>query len=590
MQFARARRTAMFAAALAMMASSPTWAERVRVRIEGIDEPMLAAITSELEINQYAARSVSPAQIRRLHARAPEQLRRALEPYGYYAAEVDSELTQDPKTWQVTYRVHPGEPVRVTRVSLQLEGPARELRDVRRAVRAFGLKPGDRFDHATYEAGKAAIQSALLSNGFFDAEARVHRVALSRAARSAEIDLRWEPGVRYAMGEARFEGSQFRPGFLQRYVPWRAGDPYSQERLLTLQRRLSETEFFAVVDVIPDIDAAADGVVPLRVLLVPAKRDVYSGGVFFGTDTGAGVRGGFQRRWLNDRGHSLQIGTSLAQRLSTLQALYRVPLAGADQRVNNFGLNLRDEDTVSTQSRTIGLVAAQSREWRGWNATGGLHVLGGDFTVAGRKDRSTLVYPEISFSRKQADDVAFVRRGYALTVVGRVAANAALSDTDLVQVRADGQWIHGWGRRQRVVARATVGTSWVSDFEQLPPELRFFAGGDRSIRGYPFQGVGPRVPFDPNAPLSAESRILGGEHLVAAGVDYEYYFTRRWGAAVFVDAGDAFSGSDFTLRKSVGVGVRWRSPVGMVRFDVGHALGDSEASAFEIHLTIGPDL
>jgi translocation and assembly module TamA len=192
------------------------------------------------------------------------------------------------------------------------------------------------------------------------------------------------------------------------------------------------------------------------------------------------------------------------------------------------------------------------------------------------------LYPELVLEKKRADDPLFVRDGYALTLLAR-ASPGLLSDTRFEQVRADAKWIRGIGDSARLILRGTVGAMHVGDFDQLPPELRFFAGGDRSIRGYAYQTIGPQ---------NANGLVLGGEDLVVASAEYEYYFKPNWGVATFVDSGDAFTGfSNFKTRIGTGIGLRWRSPVGMLRADIGVPVNDPYGqTGVQLHLIIGPDL
>ncbi len=95
----------------------------------------------------------------------------------------------------------------------------------------------------------------------------------------------------------------------------------------------------------------------------------------------------------------------------------------------------------------------------------------------------------------------------------------------------------------------------MGDFDELPPELRFFAGGDQSIRGFDYQEIGE---------TDATGGVIGGKYLVIGGAEYEHFFFPKWGAAVFVDAGDAFK-SSFDPNVGAGVGLGWKSPIGMVR-------------------------
>jgi len=585
---AQVSRYVAFAVLLAFGANAE--AAKIVTTVGGIDGDLKIAALAGLDLTQYAGRDVSAAQARRLYERAPVQIAAALEPYGYYDASVTGELKETAEGWNAELNVKPGDPVEVAELDLKLEGAARELRSVRLALRAFQPKTGQPMNHDAYERGKGAIQAALFAEGFLDAKLVTHRVEVSRSAHKATIRLAWEPGQRYRIGKTEFEGSQFNDAFLTRYLPWNEGDFYTQEQLLSLQQRLNEADYFAVVDVNPDVENAADGIVPIKVVLAPAKRSIYTGGIFVGTDTGFGVRGGLDRRWMNRCGHKFKSELILAQRLTSASALYQIPLPGPDSRTFNFGVNYRDEDTETTRSKTSTLVASETRQWLGFTRTLGLHLQTGDFEIGDRKEvafrgNSTILYPQFSLTRKRADDPLFVRRGYSVNLLARAAAEGVLSDTNVVQLRGDVKWIRAFKPRHRLILRGTVGTTWVDKFDELPPDLRFFAGGDRSLRGYGYQTVGPDLIVDPEK----KPVVIGGKHLLTGSAEYEYYFKPKWGIATFVDAGDAFSGTKFEPKIGAGLGLRWRSPVGMVRFDLGVPLREPK-DGVQIHLVIGPDL
>lgn len=570
----------------ALVGAATAEAARVRIELEGIDGELRKAALAALEIQQYAGREVSPAQVRRLYRRAERQIQAALEPYGYYNARVDGELREEGDHFVAALKLAIGPPVTIADLDIRIGGAVEGIRAIDMARSAFSPTMGERLDHVAYERSKAAIHAALFGAGFLDAKLTEHRVEVTRAENRATIRLEWQAGERYRFGDTHFEGAQFPDRFLERYIPWGVDDYYSQDELLALQQRLVDANYFSIAQVSPDTEKAADGHVPIAVMLAPAKRTVYTGGVFVGTDTGAGVRGGVERRWVNTRGHKLKFETILAQRLKTLSTLYQIPLPGPDNHSLNFGIAYRDENTDTSQSKTLRLAATDSRIWHGWTRTLGLQFLTGDFKVADRKGNTTLLYPEVSLTKKRADDPNFPRRGWSLTLAARAGQDGLLSDTSFAQVTADAKWIRGFGDNGRFITRGALGYTKVDAFDKLPPELRFFAGGDRSIRGYSFQTIGPREPV----PNHADPQVVGGEQLAVASAEYEHYFSPNWGAAAFVDAGDAFTGGNFDLKVGAGLGLRWRSPVGLVRVDLGTPIGDRYASGVELHVIIGPDL
>lgn len=564
----------------------------VKLVVDGVGDDLKGAIVSAVALSQYANRDVSDAQIRRLYGDAPDQVNAALRPYGYYDASVDGDLSQAGKDWIVTLHVKPGEPVKVTTVEVQLGKDAAPVGPVRRARRAIEQLKGQTLNDGTYEAARDALSAQLTAHGFLGAKLVTHRIEVTRANHSAVIKLAWDTGPRYRFGSVDFKGSQFRNGFLDRYVPFKPGDYFSQDELLDLQQALNGADYFSVVNVLPDVDDARNGTVNVTVQLVPAKRTVYTGGPFIGTDTGFGLRGGIERRWVNNRGHTWKNELVVAQRLKTLSTLYSIPMPGHDQRSLNFGANFRDADTDTSQSRTLELVGNETKLWHGWTRTLGAHALIGTFTVGKRGNepdntpgvehgRSKLVFAEASLARKKGDNPTFVRKGWSLNLAVRSTAGSLLSDTRFTQVTADAKWIRAFMGRNRLILRGSAGITSTGDFSALPPQLRFFAGGDRSVRGYGFQSIGPKNSYD---------RVIGGRNLLVASTEVEHYFTRNWGMAAFVDAGNAFNGTDYRPKIGAGLGVRWLSPVGMIRVDVGTPVHNPDRHGLELHIVIGPDL
>ncbi|HEX3124028.1 MAG TPA: POTRA domain-containing protein, partial [Rhodanobacteraceae bacterium] len=298
-------------------------AATLSVQIDGVDDTLKPAVSAAAEIMQYDKREVSAAQARRLYDRAPEQIAKSLEAYGYYNATADGELKEAPAGLVAIVHVHTGEATTVATFKIDVPDPARDEKPVAKAIAEFTPRQGQRFDHGAYEKSKAAVQAALVATGYLDASLSTRRVEVSRGANRATIELQWSPGVRYRYGPTTFSGDQFTEGLLDRYVPWHEGDFYAQLQLLKLQQRLIDADYFAVAQVQPDIEHAHDAIVPIKVMLAPAKRTIYTGGLFIGTDTGFGVRGGVTRRWLNSRGHKGKVEAIIAERLKTVNATYQ---------------------------------------------------------------------------------------------------------------------------------------------------------------------------------------------------------------------------------------------------------------------------
>jgi translocation and assembly module TamA len=553
--------------------------DQVRVTLRGLsDAPRANALRAIALRALRRDPDATPAQIERLHRRAPAQIRAALEPFGYYHASVDARLSRVGARYEAIYTVDPGEPVRVGAMEVRIEGAAAGDGMLQQLVEGRTLREGSVLVHADYEDFKAAVQRVFAERGYLEAETVVARVEVRLADNRADVRLHWNSGPRYRLTEARFVGNHVPAETLAGFVPWRGEVPYTQQRLIELQTRLGDTGWFSTVEVSPLLEELAEGRVPVEVRLTPSLRTAWNGGVSVGTDSGFGVRGAMERRWVNERGDKLKLEANLSQRQSGLAAAYEIAIPGEQRRAWGMLAGWRDEQTTSSESQLSSLALYLRGDLAGWAARASVNFLSGDFDVGGERGNSTLLYPELTLSRRDADDYTAPRRGWSLAGTVRVSPGGAGSSR-FASVELSGAWIRGFGERWRVLTRGAIGLTETSDFNDLPPQLRFFAGGDRSLRGYAWQALGSR---------NAAGNVIGGDRLLTLSAELERRLTPTLGVAGFVDVGNAFLGSDVEVAKAVGLGLRWRSPVGTVRVDAAHALDDPGGVRF--HLIIGPDL
>ena len=294
------------------------------------------------------------------------------------------------------------------------------------------------------------------------------------------------------LGAVTFEGQQLRPGVLDPLVPWEPGAEYDQARLLQLQKSLADTDYFSAISVVPEPDKAVDGQVPLKVMLVPAKRSVYNVGLRYGTDSGAGVAARMERRWINDRGHKLVLDMNVAQFDSFLLAQYRVPAFGWLDGWYSYSAGFREEiiDEITTQY--VDVIAARSGRWREWELLAGLNFKRERSNTLDSDEYSyvSLVFPSLWGQWKQADDVNAPQHARALTMMVRGGSTSLLSDVGFLQMLVEGRYIRGIGSGNRMLFRGELGATASDDFSRLPPSMRFYAGGDKSIRGFDYQEIG----------------------------------------------------------------------------------------------------
>ncbi len=597
-----------------LLFATPTWAAKVsKLQIEGLqDEAMQANVRSALSLHNELDKPLTARRLAYLLRIAETEAQQALEPFGHYAAtvkvqrsdradtaegdeETDGEAASaagKDRTITVTLHITPGEPVRVRDLQLSVSGAAGDDPAITQALTAFAPRRGEVLDHTRYETGKARINRALADNGYFDADYVSHRVEVTRAQHAADIDLRWRSGERFAFGEARFEQTPttLNASLLQKLVPWQAGDPYDAAALDQLRQSLAGLDYFALFDVQPLPAEAQDQRVPIEVTLTPAKRSIYTAGASYGTVTGTGFSLGVERRYVNTRGHKTlaQIDWAAKRKTATLQ--YRVPAFSWRDGWYTATLQAGDEQTKYINSRRLEFVASRNGQYNPrLNLSASLHVLRERWawTSLQRPTQTfqfaSFVFPALHADYIDVDDRMQPRRGQGGSLTLRGGKGGSDGNATFTQLHVSLQWFHGLDADSRLIARGELGHTFTRDVLNLPPSLRYYAGGDRSVRGYGWHEIGPRL-------VTAGGEVFtGAPNVLAASLEYERYFKGPWGAAVFIDSGSAFDGNRPDMHTGVGIGLRWRSPVGPVRIDIARGLNTPD-SPFTVHLNIGADL
>ena len=554
----------------------------VSVDIKGIDGERADNVRLFLSIVQQKDHALlNEGRLRRLHTKAPQEITAALQPFGYYRPVIKSSLTQpSPDRWQATYTIDPGPPLPIGQLSIVLDGDMREDPEFQKLMKDLPLHTGDTFDHRQYEGFKASLAKLAAERGYFYARFVQHRVAIDLAAYEARITLQYDGGRRYHFGETSLNQDVLEPSLLRRYIPFKRGDPYTLGAVLDLQQALNDSDYFQRVEVSPGKPQPDSTEIPIDVLLTARKRNRYTLGLGYGTDTGARAKIGWQIPRVNDRGHRFNTEAKVSQLGYSVSAQYRVPVINprTDQMVYSAGVVNEKTDTSDSTVRTIG--ASLNRVTQNWRKSYSINYQREEYEVANDSGTSTLLMPGANWSRTWGGNLINVFDGLRIDLGLRGASTKLGSDTNFSQAQGGIKGITPLGPRDRIIARGRLGGTWTQDFHALPSSVRFFAGGAQSVRGYAYQSLGPK---------DASGKVVGGKNLMVGSIEYEHSLNDRWGLALFYDGGNAIDDISEKLERGAGFGVRWKSPVGPVRIDVASAV-TRDGKPWRLHINIGPDL
>jgi translocation and assembly module TamA len=545
---------------------------RILIEINGVDSDLKKNVLVFLSLERYRQRDrLQLESLERLENRVPREVKSALRPFGYYEPVVKTELTDvgNGRDWRVVIDIDPGKPIVMGTVVVKVTGPGADDPLFQRALREVRLRSGRRLSHADYEDAKGNLTRVAANYGYLDARFVQSELRVDPPHHSAEARLELDTGVRYRFGPTRIEQTVVSDTLVRRYLRYKEGDPYDANELLRTQFALDDSQYFSTLEVLPGERDREAHIVPIDIRAQPSRRHRYQFGLGYGTDTGARGIIGWDDRHINEAGHRFHVELQAAARQSILDARYSIPIE--DPALDKLTLESTFQRTIQNGDLSFTQLSFQpsiSQVEGSWQRVF-FALFTNERTNAGSVSTTdTLLIPGISY--------ASVPRGYLgeelfsreFTVDLRGSQRYLGADADFLQLRVHGERAFDIAPRWHLLLRGDLGASLVQNFGLLPGSQRFFAGGDRSVRGYGYNDLSP-VTEDPHSHLPV---AVGGRDLFTSSIEFERDLPRNLGIAFFSDAGNAFSSWNDHLKYSLGVGMRFRLPVVTIGVDVAQPL------------------
>jgi len=549
-------------------------AEPLSVSVEGLDREARQNLLAHLG-SVDAVLATQEGRLQRVLAAA---VRDGLQPLGYYDARFS--FTSTAQTLRVD--VQPGQRIVFEAPELRVDEPAASQPAVRALLSAPPVAAGTPLLHANYDRFRDQMLRTCLRLGFFSAEYRQSQLLVDPAAHTAQARLDLACGTRHSFGALEIAGTRVQHSLIQALAPFHSGDPFDGDLVRRFERRLRDTGYFRdlAVQMVPDAEGAA------RVTVLAEDMDTsrYELGAGFSTDSKLRLLFNRNTPLLNPEGHSLRIDSEFSEPRRMVEALYRIPhhdplddvieLTGGLQ-----GKNVQDIDTLTASTG----VRHALRLFGDWSYRYGTSVELERYTIASEDQKRALyLLPATGISRTRLAPGIDPLSGSAYSTSVDFSDRSVGSPADFLRWRAAGKWLTALpDDNTTVLARLEAGAILTDGFNQMPASLRFYAGGDNSIRGYDYQSLGPR---------DSQGKLSGGRYLAVGSVELSRRVLPDWRVALFTDGGGAFDEQDDRLYQSVGLGVRWLSPIGQIRVDIAMPVRDHENSGFKLHVSMGPPL
>lgn len=486
----------------------------------------------------------------------------------------------------VTITVRPGPLFLLGEV--RLKGDAAGLEPAR-----FGLVPGGDASSLGILKAEAGIVRALKEEGRPLAKVSGREVVADHASRTLDVTLSLDAGPVAGFGETSVEGTeQVDRDFVAYMAGITRGKTYSPQDLEDARDRLTNLGVFSGVSVREADHLDGSGQVPVDVVVAERKMRYFGAGATYSNTEGVGLEGYWGHRNLFGRAESLRIegavsgiGSNDIGKLNYNAALlFAKP--GVIGPASKFYANLK---TVLEHPDAYDRFAASAEAGVSYDLTRKQSVsAGGEIEYSKITDtfgtkRHLIVGIPLQYVYDNRNDKLNPTKGFRLLAFGEPAYDI-LTGTTFVKVRGEASAYQSFDKDNKFVlaGRVALGSILGASVEDIPADRRFYAGGGGSVRGYAYQGIGPKAP---------DGTPTGGLSYAEGSVEMRIGITEKIGLVPFVDAGTV-SQKEFPtfsdVKVGAGLGLRYLTPFGPLRIDFAVPLNrDPDDPRFGLYAGIG---
>lgn len=549
-----------------------------------IEDYEINGISGDLKSNValYLKPLVGEKHTRTLRRYAKNQVENGLKALGYYSPLVNVDFDKGER--EIIVNVERGSATRIESFIVTLNGEAKHDPVIQNVIDELALKQGDILNHGVYTNAHKKIESALLELGYFDAKWPARKFEVSLKKHSAVITFTINSGVRYQFGDVLITNQSPAEKYIRSLAPFKTGKPYKASFISDYNLELSSTPYFTSVRVYADIPARKNSQVPIKVDVLHKPANSYEVGGGFNSELGPKIRFKWSKPWITENGHYFESNLNVAEKQQDISMAYTIPVNDPNDDLWRVSAGYKLEDELADDIYSEILTGQLQRQWlteHKWVRTAFIRREQETYRIGdGIKRTTEMLLPGISYARKQSKGGTTPYSGEQWSISAEFGLDSVLSSTNIVRVQLQHAWLQTYLNKHLVFLKANLGAMLVQNIRTVPYSLRFYAGGDQSVRGFAYHSI---------SPVNDNGDRIGGKYLIATTAEYNYQFAKNWRAALFVDGGTATNDFSEQFEVGAGFGFRYLTPIGPIRID--HAWGlTKESKSTRLSITIGPEV
>lgn len=530
-----------------------------------------------------------------------ENTNNALQSLGFYKADINVVVNKEP--WQLILTIELNKPTLIDNIDVTITGEAKDDPTFIRLMDNKNIQQGDKLHHGKYEALKSNLLSLALQRGYFNGVLINSNITIKENFDYADIKITYDSGPRYQFGDIIFNDFEIDTALLLSLTSFKKGTFYNTNDFHKLQHQLQSTQYFGNVYVV-HAEKIQDKenhqyTIPIDVSLTPAKSHQFDFGIGYSTDTQFRLSTGWRTPLINRHGHFQETKIEYSALNPTGNFIYSIPLSHPTDDILQFKVTVENDDFADLTTKIYSVQLGRVTSKNNWNRQvyTRLHQEAWQYELDetapnidwSSKDNVQYLIPGVTWSKTiRSGSPLDPSEGFRQTYNIEGAHLKAGSDNSFFRIHGRWNYITTLKTNHRLVTRAELGAIYIDRDAQLAPSLRFYAGGDQSIRGFAYQSIGSTIPSssDPNIAVPV---TVGGTRLMVASIEYQYYLNNKWRLALFSDGGSVTNKGELNPVYSVGSGIHYLSPVGAVKFDFAYGVDDNN-KGWRIHINLGAEL
>ncbi|MGN1280532.1 MAG: autotransporter assembly complex family protein, partial [Succinivibrio sp.] len=510
----------------------------------------------------------------------------AAHAFGYYHPDIKIEYDNRQGFFSTAIKavVDLGKPLFIRNCDIQIIGEGIYYQSFHKIVEQSRISSYKPLRHGDYEKLKEDLKKRSLELGFFDAKFITSRILVYKEQNAADIQIIFDTGKRYFFGDLILdENSRELMTPSEKIVPFKDGDYFSQQKINEFTSSLSQTNYYSSVDVRPSVEKIKDSKVPVTVKLERQKSNLFRVGLGYSTDEQ--IRGilAWDKPLINSEGHSFSSFVRMSGVKQDAQAIYKIPYR--DPNLDYFYVKLAQvhtdyNDTLSDMSHgSLHYVSNMSKAWR---RDFYLAVEYEKYTQALEHGYAFNVMPGFTFSRRNTTGGTDPKTGYSIVFDNRFGSKL-ISDENFWHTVLSLKGICSPSENTRLLFRFTQGAIIGSNPKALPPSMRFFVGGEKTLRGFSYKSESSRE----------YGLLTGSRYMTAATTEFMFPTgIEDVRASVFVDS--AVCTNSYADERNVlfgpGIGIRYITSYGIFKADVAYGIDNhNDRNQFKLHLSFGPE-